>query len=254
MLTKNRLAGILLLIPLSLSFFFFAEAADGACGAAKSSCKTCHEVKKEMPVANSGQYHVDHAFGDFCESCHGGVVKSQVKSEAHQGMRDPLADAQSSCGLCHVTDLQERAQVYGAALNSTPPGGSNGGGSGGGQVAKLEMVSAEEVPPQDLIDYNRVLLELKGLEEQPGNKVLVLLNLAMAAILLALIWKYDWRRIAAAASEAAANKENDDTGSKGMAGALSQTELDALDSILERPEGRLVLSRLFEHNSGKGEA
>ena len=42
------------------------------CGSSVSSCKSCHEIQKQMPISNVGQYHIDHAKLDACDSCHAG--------------------------------------------------------------------------------------------------------------------------------------------------------------------------------------
>ncbi|BAS27201.1 cytochrome c3 family protein [Limnochorda pilosa] len=101
---------------------------DAACGASSSSCKTCHETRGAMPVSHLGEWHEDHAFGDFCEFCHGGVVTETTASAAHQGMWQPLADPATSCATCHMTDLNARVDVYATALGITP-GGSKAGGT-----------------------------------------------------------------------------------------------------------------------------
>lgn len=90
------------------------------CGSQASSCKNCHEVQGQDPVNNDGTaWHTSHAFGDFCYICHAGNNQSTDKTAAHTGMVSPLADIQASCLQCHPNDLQERAQVYAAALGVT---------------------------------------------------------------------------------------------------------------------------------------
>jgi len=77
-------------------------------------------VQGQDPVNNDGTaWHTSHAFGDFCYICHAGNNQSTDKTAAHTGMVSPLADIQASCLQCHPNDLQERAQVYAAALGVT---------------------------------------------------------------------------------------------------------------------------------------
>lgn len=85
-----------------------------ACGSSVSSCKSCHEVKKQMPVSNKGQWHVDHAKLDACDYCHGGQPGATDKVRAHKGMVKPFSDLQFNCGSCHASDWQQKAASYGA--------------------------------------------------------------------------------------------------------------------------------------------
>ncbi len=89
------------------------------CGSQASSCKSCHEVAGEAPVNDKGDWHVSHAFGDFCEFCHGGNVQSPDKAEAHTGMVEPLGDLKLNCASCHAKDYQAKAEVYATTLGVT---------------------------------------------------------------------------------------------------------------------------------------
>jgi hypothetical protein len=89
------------------------ESSESACGAAASSCKNCHEVKGEMRVNKTGDYHTQHSFGDFCIFCHSGNTASTTKAEAHEGMVKPLASLEQSCAACHPDDFAEKAKGYG---------------------------------------------------------------------------------------------------------------------------------------------
>ncbi len=99
------------------------------CGSSASSCKNCHEVKGEDSVNAKGDWHVAHAFGDFCEYCHAGNVQATNKDAAHQGLVQPLGDVMTNCSSCHVADYQARAEIYaktlgvtiGASTGGTPP-------------------------------------------------------------------------------------------------------------------------------------
>jgi hypothetical protein len=105
------------------------------CGSQASSCKNCHEVKGEDPVNNKGDWHISHAFGDFCEFCHAGNVQATDKAAAHEGLVEPLGDVKANCSSCHADDYQARAEKYATALgvtvgasNTKPPASSGSSG------------------------------------------------------------------------------------------------------------------------------
>jgi len=98
------------------------------CGSAASSCKNCHEVKAEDPVNAKGDWHTQHAFGDFCEFCHAGNVQATDKTAAHQGLVQPFGDVKANCSSCHADDYQAKAQTYATTLGVTI-GTSNSGSS-----------------------------------------------------------------------------------------------------------------------------
>ena len=86
------------------------------CGSQASSCKNCHEVKGEDPVNAKGDWHTQHAFGDFCEFCHAGNVQATDEAAAHQGMVQPLGDVKTNCSSCHAADYQTKAEPYAQVL------------------------------------------------------------------------------------------------------------------------------------------
>ncbi len=94
------------------------------CGSQASSCKNCHEIKGEAPVNAKGDWHISHAFGDFCEFCHAGNVQAPDKEAAHEGLVEPLGDVQANCSSCHADDLQARAEKYATTLGVTVGGGA----------------------------------------------------------------------------------------------------------------------------------
>lgn len=96
------------------------------CGSQASSCKNCHEVKGEDPVNAKGEWHTQHAFGDFCEFCHGGNVQATDESAAHQGLVQPLEDVKTNCSSCHANDYQTKAQTYATTLGVTIGSGTSG--------------------------------------------------------------------------------------------------------------------------------
>jgi hypothetical protein len=69
---------------------------------------------------------VSHAFGDFCEFCHGGNVQAADEAAAHQGLVQPLDDVKTNCSSCHAADYQTKADTYAKALGVTL-GASTGG-------------------------------------------------------------------------------------------------------------------------------
>ncbi len=130
----------LILTALAAAIMLWPTPVSAQCGSQASSCKNCHEVQGQDPVNDKGDWHIQHAFGDFCEFCHVGNVTATDKNVAHQGMISPLSDVKGSCQQCHAADLTEKAQIYATALGidlsssgegaaeaaptSTPVGGS----------------------------------------------------------------------------------------------------------------------------------
>jgi hypothetical protein len=260
------IAGFALILIWGL--FPWAQKALAECGASVSSCKSCHEIQKQAPVANKGDWHQQHAFGDFCEFCHSGVVTDKTKEGAHQRMRAPLADTQQSCGACHQSDLAERAAKYGAAapVSSTPttPTDSSGSGDTSGTPSTDSASGSagsdrtpppppppsadSQVPvagdPKDLIDYNKLLHpERQGVNT--ATWVLIFLNVAAAAGLGGLYWAMDMapkrkKRLTLADQFPAAVKEQASL-AEFLAGCDHET-LRALETILALgDEGRNLL-------------
>jgi len=136
------LAGIAILV-ITGALLMTATPASAQCGSQASSCKNCHEVQGQLSVNSDGTgWHQSHAFGDFCYICHAGNNQAKDKTAAHEGMVDPLSDVQASCQQCHVTDLQERAQVYASALGVEIGSGSGAPASGGSEAVAVSAASA----------------------------------------------------------------------------------------------------------------
>ena len=195
----KKYSGFFLLLALALAIVAFVSwphPVSAECGSSASSCKDCHEVKKQAPVNTKGEWHTQHAFGDFCEFCHSGNVKAKDKAAAHVGLANPLADVKASCQSCHPNDYMDRAQKYATALGkpigsgSAPPGAPAAGGtsttngegcgpaapSGTGQVIDLNKVYADSKAPPPTNAGNTVLLAL-----------IVVTLLALAG----LVWHYE---------------------------------------------------------------
>ena len=132
----------LILIPL-LAIIIVGEV-DAQCGSSASSCKTCHEVNAKDPVNAVGDWHVSHAFGDFCEFCHAGNVQASDETAAHEGMIAPLSDPKGSCQSCHADDYLDKAQVYASVLNVSLGSASSAPAQATAQVA--EQAAATSVP------------------------------------------------------------------------------------------------------------
>ncbi|MCJ7724447.1 MAG: hypothetical protein MUP03_09970 [Anaerolineales bacterium] len=134
------------LVIVSMFMSLPVSSAKAQCGSQISSCKNCHEVQAQMPVNQDGTgWHQSHAFGDFCEFCHGGNVQSIVKEESHVGMVAPLSDLQTNCGSCHPSDLKEKAQVYAVALGVEVDTGAGGATTSG---ETKETGSSTTPPPK----------------------------------------------------------------------------------------------------------
>ena len=170
--------------------------ASAACGSTASSCQDCHEAKKQDSVNTKGAWHTAHAFGDFCEFCHGGNVKATDKATAHVGLVDPLADVKASCQSCHPNDFEARAQTYATALGKTLGTGSATGTSttsGASTGAASTTACAPAAPAGSTsIDLNKVYAAAKSPPStNAGNIILGVLIAGMSTLFLGLVWHYD---------------------------------------------------------------
>lgn len=107
--------GIMVLALFPLFLYGTSQPTAAQCGSSASSCKNCHEVQGNDPVGTKGEWHVTHAFGDFCEFCHAGNVEAKTKEEAHVGLVHPMLDIKASCQSCHPQDYNDKAKVYATA-------------------------------------------------------------------------------------------------------------------------------------------
>lgn len=114
--------GLLLMARLTMP----QQPASAQCGVTASSCKTCHETQAKYPVKTKGEWHVQHAFGDFCVYCHAGDVRAKDKAKAHANRVEPLADVTYTCATCHTDDCNVRADKYASVLGVTAGTGSGG--------------------------------------------------------------------------------------------------------------------------------
>jgi len=131
---------ILLFVALALVPTAPAEA---QCGSQASSCKNCHEVQGQDPVNSEGDWHTQHAFGDFCAFCHAGNVQATDAATAHIGMVPPMSDVNASCQQCHPGDLDSKAQAYAGSLGVEVNASVNSGAA-----LPPNATSADEPAPQ----------------------------------------------------------------------------------------------------------
>jgi len=121
-----NLITIALALPLCVWLVMPQPQAAAQCGTKASSCKTCHEIQGKQRVNTRGDWHVQHAFGDFCVFCHAGDAKVKDKAKAHKGLVKPLADVSASSAMCHEADCNTRAENYAKVLGVTVGMGSGG--------------------------------------------------------------------------------------------------------------------------------
>lgn len=178
---------------------------EAACGASTSSCKTCHEVQGQDPVSKKGDWHVQHAFGDFCTACHLGVGTESDKTKAHAGMiLNPLKQPDQTCASCHPSDTAARVAKYGGSAGSVGSGSSSGAGqsagtnsasaapsAAAGQVPSVPSVSATQTPAAanpnyDLIDFNKDLQN-----SFPWlSFIFIVLDILAFLALLVMLWRW----------------------------------------------------------------
>jgi hypothetical protein len=195
--------GVVLLTP---------SPAEAQCGSQASSCKNCHEAQAQDPVNAEGDWHISHAFGDFCEFCHSGNVQAIDADTAHQGMVQPLADPVTSCAACHPTDMLQLAQVYGTALGievgsvgSAPPADVTAVSPS--TIADPALVAAATPLSADLIDYNTQYAQTveERAQGEAGNLILGLLIALIALGGGGYVLRNELRRRASASPAPAAS-------------------------------------------------
>lgn len=195
------LLGLLLVMTGGLWLLTPAPAA-AQCGSQASSCKNCHEVNQKYPVNTSGDWHVAHAFGDFCQFCHGGNVQATDASLAHADMFYPLQDPGLSCAACHPADYAQKAQVYADALGVTLGGGATGADDTADEAAIFAAATAIYAPPPlgaegqtvVLLDYNRRYeRDVLGKQDPPDwkNGLLAVMAVMLGGALTASVWRFE---------------------------------------------------------------
>jgi hypothetical protein len=182
------LAAVTILILVGLAALLTPAPAAAQCGSQASSCKACHETQGQFPVNAEGDWHVSHAFGDFCQFCHAGNVQSMEAEIAHMGMVAPLADPMTSCSACHAEETYDLAVVYGTVLG-VEISQDDSAAADEGAPAQAALVAAVDPPPAPapglgaieddctgVIDYNALYDATVPQPINKGNLILGLLN------------------------------------------------------------------------------
>lgn len=237
-----------------------AQPASAQCGTSASSCKNCHETQGKGSVANNGDWHKAHAFGDFCEFCHAGNVQAAAQDEAHVGMVAPLGDVKASCQGCHPDDYNPLAQTYASTLGVDLMSGGGGGtqppadSAPGGDDSCTTGPTAISAPLGDEeIDFNLLYAEATTpppLISNWGNIILVLMIVGVAAVFFVTAWSWEnWGQKAAdwinhnispvPQAMAAAMARSD--------GGLSEIDPGQVEALLaQKPELQRLLPRLLK--------
>lgn len=192
--------------------------AQAQCGTKSSSCRNCHEVKGQLKVNAKGDWHVNHAFGDFCAACHAGDVRATDKDASHLGMMKPLDNVTAACITCHPDNAKTLADRYAKTLGvaaqmgagaATPPTPAGGQATPTPAPSALPVAStagslpAGTVAVGGVIDFS--LPEGSGQEINVGNLILVAMLVGMVALWAGLAG-YSWigaarKRVAAASAQ-----------------------------------------------------
>ncbi|HZW82102.1 MAG TPA: hypothetical protein VFF14_01595 [Candidatus Deferrimicrobium sp.] len=174
-----------------------------ACGASTSSCKTCHEVQGQDSVGKKGNWHIQHAFGDFCQACHQGVATENNKAQAHTGLvKNPLTQPDQSCASCHPADTATRIAKYSGQVSGGKPAtetvqtpttntSETGNSSSPQTPVSSPSPSATQIPPSsnpnfDVIDFNKNLVQSLPVLLWVFGMIDILAFLALAC----LIWRW----------------------------------------------------------------
>lgn len=256
----RRNTGILWLsLPVAIVAFVvlsWPQPASAQCGSSASSCKNCHEVQGEYSVNSSGDWHVSHAFGDFCEFCHAGNVQATEAEAAHTGMVYPLEDVNAGCAGCHPSDTVQRAEVYAVALGVTV-GTGDGGDGAGNDAGEVEAAPAdtEAEPPAaaveasseggqgEIVDFNSQFARTAEGQRPPlnvGNAILAVMSVGLAALGSVLLWRWEgfgqrWQALRGQTATTEVRR------SATVASPAAQSAADAPATLRETPELAEVL-------------
>jgi hypothetical protein len=258
-----RVAPVSTFLPLLAAFVLVGaiwlailpSTADAQCGTQMSTCRNCHEVKGQLKVNVKGDWHVNHAFGDFCVTCHGGDAKAKDAAPAHTGMVKPLENITAACASCHPADLKARADRYAKTLGVTAQLGSGAAaapaGAAGTPPAPSQPVTStlastggscgpiDGVAVGGLVDFN--LPQDSGPGVNWGNLIVIGLIVAMGAA-WAVIVLAQWigaarKRMAEAAAKRPVAPLRPAVGTLvPVLAACDDATLDALSSLLKQQE------------------
>jgi len=155
--SRSLAAVILTTLATLLALVALPAPALADCGADATSCKSCHEGQQKLPVNQSGLWHTQHSFGDFCANCHAGDTTAAEAPAAHAGMRPVLSDPNAACASCHAGTYETLAVTYTKTKSSSPPPKA---------AAKLPDTGSR-------------------------NTLFVIINIAVLAALAGLVWAFE---------------------------------------------------------------
>ncbi len=264
-------------VGLAAAVLLWPSPVDAQCGTQASSCKNCHEVEARDPVNTQGAWHIDHAFGDFCEFCHGGNVAATEQDPAHEAMYYPLGDVALSCASCHPADYEDLALQYAGTLGvgidtavaaagetsaGSPPAGDEGA------VEAAPSAQGEAAPAETGDDTGGAVIDLNDryadreseatARVNVGNIILGVMLVGLIGVFGVLIWRFEglgekWSQLRGAASPARAVQEAAET-SLIARGTPSSEALRSLLPTLEKanPATLASLGRLLEADPERG--
>ncbi len=249
-----------ILLFAGIVFLWQPQTAEAQCGSSASSCKTCHETQGADPVNTVGDWHTQHAFGDFCEFCHAGNVQATDKDGAHQGLASPLEDVAASCQSCHPDDMMARAEKYASTLGIELGADSSAGGGedtpAGTDGASAAPVTGVAAPlGGEEIDMNLLYAEKTAPEpviKNWGNFILTLMSILVAGAFLVTAWTWEgWSKSLARWIENNVAPITDAIAEKNAAfaagespAAASSAEMAAL--LARKPELAALLPKLMD--------
>ena len=264
-------------VGLAAAVLLWPSPADAQCGTQASSCKNCHEVEAQDPVNAEGAWHVDHAFGDFCEFCHGGNVAATEQDSAHEAMYYPLGDVALSCASCHPADYEDLALQYAETLGvgidtavAAARGASEGSppASGESAVEAAPPAQGEAAPAETSDDTGGAVIDLNdryadreseaAASVNVGNIILSVMLVGLIGVFGVLIWHFEgfgekWVQLRGATSPARAVQEA--AGAPVIAPRSRSSEaLQSLLPTLERanPATLASLGKLLEADPERG--
>ncbi len=263
-LRSRTLPPLLVILVLVGAILVWPQPVGAQCGTQASSCKNCHEVQAQDPVNTEGDWHTQHAFGDFCQFCHAGNVAATDKDAAHEGLIHPLGDPQGSCSACHPNDYQDSAQVYAtslgidlASVESAPVDSEPAAPDANSDNLPAEEPPAESVTDVQIIDLNERYEDKtfapRRVALNTGNIILTAMLVGLVGIFGVLIWKFEGLDKRWVAMWGVPIK----TASNGHTTAAILTESPALAKlvpVLEKasPVTLASLSKLLESDPGRG--
>ncbi|MBI5567308.1 MAG: hypothetical protein HY870_20585 [Chloroflexi bacterium] len=167
-------------VLVGLTLLLSPQAAAAQCsGDQPSACCTCHAATH--PVANQGEWHIEHVGRDCCRYCHGGNDQTLDQAQAHIGvLRQPLDDAYLSCHSCHPDDYRARAAKFAVVLNLTS-------GSSEPVTHPVALVTANQAPPAAPADQSS---EPLGTDDYGAPLLMVAL---IGAGVMSVLWGWGWR-------------------------------------------------------------